>query len=47
MVELWCPLADPGHVTTGHVLPVVLLTLVASGVGGRLFRPRRVELRRV
>jgi hypothetical protein len=47
MVELWCPLADPGHVATGHVLPLVLLTLAAAGLGGRLFRVRRARLRRV
>jgi hypothetical protein len=47
MVELWCPLADPGHVATGHVLPLVLLAAVAAGIGGRLFAARRVTLRRV
>jgi hypothetical protein len=47
MVELWCPLADPGHVAIGHVAPLVLLTLVAALLGGRLFAVRRVALRRV
>jgi hypothetical protein len=47
MVELWCPLADPGHVATGHVLPLVLLTLVAAGFGRQLFAVRRARLRRV
>jgi hypothetical protein len=37
MVELWCPLTDPRHVAFGHLLPLVLLTLVAAGLGGRLF----------
>jgi hypothetical protein len=47
MVELWCPLADPGHVATGHVLPVVLLILAAAYLGSRLFTVRRVELCRI
>jgi hypothetical protein len=47
MVELWCPLADPGHVAAGHVAPVVVLILVAAGIGGRLFAVHRVALRRV
>jgi hypothetical protein len=46
MVELWCPLAGPGHVAIGHVLPLVLLTLAAAGLGGRLFSLPKVELRR-
>jgi hypothetical protein len=46
MVELWCPLADPGHVAIGHVLPLVLLTLAAAGLGGRLFSLPRGKLRR-
>jgi hypothetical protein len=47
MVELWCPLADPAHVALGHVLPLVLLSLVGAGFGGRLFAPRRARLRPV
>jgi hypothetical protein len=47
MVELWCPLADPAHVAIGHVLPLVLLTLVSALLGGRLFAVKRVALRRV
>jgi hypothetical protein len=47
MVELWCPLADPAHVAIGHVLPLVVLTLVAALLGGRLFAVKRVALRRV
>lgn len=46
MVELWCPLADPGHVAVGHVLPLVLLTLAAAGFGGRLFALPNVPPRR-
>jgi hypothetical protein len=47
MVELWCPLADPGHVAAGHVLPLVMLTLVAAGLGGRRLTLPRVRLHRV
>jgi hypothetical protein len=47
MVELWCPLADPSHVAIGHVLPLVLLSLVGAGFGGRLFALRRARLRPV
>lgn len=36
MVELWCPLADPGHVLLGHVAPLVLLVLAGAAVGRRL-----------
>ena len=46
MVELWCPLADPAHVAVGHVLPLVLLTLLAAGLGSRLFALPKVEPRR-
>jgi hypothetical protein len=42
MVELWCPLAAHDHVLVGHVLPLVVLTLVGSAIGVRTFRLRRV-----
>jgi hypothetical protein len=42
VVELWCPLADPGHVAIGHALPLVALVFVGALLGGRLFRVRRV-----
>lgn len=35
MVELWCPLADPGHVAFGHVAPLALL-VVAGALAGRV-----------
>jgi hypothetical protein len=47
MVEVWCPLADPAHVATGHVLPLVLLSLLAAIIGGRVFAVRRARLRTV
>jgi hypothetical protein len=37
MVDLWCPLAEPGHVARGHVLPFVVLVPVAALLGRRLF----------
>ena len=43
VVELWCPLAGPGHVAVGHVLPLVALVAGGSLLGGRLLRLRRVE----
>jgi hypothetical protein len=46
MVELWCPLAEPGHVAFGHVLPTALLALAAAGLGGRLFALPRSQARR-
>lgn len=39
MVELWCPLADAGHVAVGHVAPLVLLVLGGALAGRRLFAP--------
>jgi Negative regulator of sigma F len=41
MVELWCPLADPGHVLRGHVLPLVALTALGALFGARLFGLRK------
>ena len=38
MVELWCPLADSGHVAVGHVAPLVLIVLAGAAAGARLFR---------
>ena len=43
MVELWCPLAVHDHVLVGHVLPLLVLALAGSAVGGRMFRLRRVR----
>jgi hypothetical protein len=42
VVELWCPLADPGHVAIGHALPLVALAAAGAFVGGRLLRSPRV-----
>jgi hypothetical protein len=33
MVELWCPLANAGHVVLGHVAPLVLLALAGAALG--------------
>ena len=41
MVELWCPLANEGHVLRGHVLPLLVLALAGAVVGARTFRLRR------
>lgn len=38
LVELWCPLADHGHVLIGHALPLVVLALAGAAVGR--WRPR-------
>ncbi|HET9597596.1 MAG TPA: NrsF family protein [Anaeromyxobacteraceae bacterium] len=40
VVELWCPLADPRHVTIGHVLPLVVLVGAGTLVGPRILRAR-------
>jgi len=37
MVVAWCPLAEPGHVVRGHVLPFVVLAIAGALVGRRLF----------
>jgi hypothetical protein len=42
VVELWCPLADPGHVAVGHLLPLLVLVAVGALLGGRRLRLRRV-----
>ena len=36
MIDLWCPVAYPPHLLLGHVLPIVLLTVVGAVLGGRL-----------
>lgn len=40
MVVLWCPLAEPGHVVRGHVLPFVVLAVCGALIGRRLFAVR-------
>jgi hypothetical protein len=42
VVELWCPLADRGHVVVGHLLPILVLVVAGALLGGRLLRLRRV-----
>jgi len=42
MLELWCPLAAPGHVLRGHGLPLVVLT-----VAGAVYGAMRLGLRPV
>jgi hypothetical protein len=37
MVVLWCPLAEPGHVARGHLLPFVVLISAGALLGRRLF----------
>lgn len=41
LVELWCPLADPGHVLVGHALPLAALAGLGALVGGRILAMRR------
>jgi hypothetical protein len=41
LVELWCPLADPGHVLVGHALPLAALAGLGALVGGRALALRR------
>jgi hypothetical protein len=40
VVELWCPLADPAHVTLGHVAPLVAMVGLGALLGPRLLRAR-------
>src|SRR5258706_9706220 len=35
LVDLWCPLAYPGHVLFGHVLPMWLLGSLGALLGAR------------
>jgi hypothetical protein len=40
LVDLWCPVAHPGHLLIGHVLPIALLGLVGIAVGDRILAMR-------
>ena len=40
MVEMWCPVAAPAHVAFGHILPIVLLTLLGAALGARFIALR-------
>src|SRR5688572_17813886 len=41
LVDLWCPVAHPGHLLVGHVLPIVILGIVGVWVGDRILAIRR------
>jgi hypothetical protein len=41
MVEVWCPLAQTGHVLIGHVAPVVVLSAAGALAGRKLFGLQR------
>ena len=36
MVEMWCPVAAPLHVLVGHIIPIVLLTVLGAVSGARV-----------
>jgi hypothetical protein len=42
MVEMWCPIAEPRHIAQGHILPIIVLTLLGAALGARFIamRPR-------
>jgi hypothetical protein len=40
LVDLWCPVAHPGHLLLGHVLPIAILGLVGVVVGDRILAVR-------
>jgi hypothetical protein len=40
LVDLWCPVAHPGHLFLGHVLPIALLGVVGIAVGDRILAVR-------
>ena len=40
MVEMWCPVATPAHIAFGHILPIVLLTLLGAVLGARFIAMR-------
>jgi hypothetical protein len=40
LVDLWCPVAHPGHLAVGHVLPIAILGLVGVWVGDRILAIR-------
>jgi hypothetical protein len=41
LVDLWCPVAHPGHLLLGHVLPIAILGIVGVWVGDRILSIRR------
>jgi hypothetical protein len=40
MVEMWCPVAAPQHVASGHILPIVVLTALGALLGARVISIR-------
>jgi hypothetical protein len=40
MVEMWCPVAAPAHVVLGHILPIVVLSLLGAVLGARFIAMR-------
>ncbi len=40
MVTLWCPVASPRHVLTGHILPMGALAVVGALLGARIIAMR-------
>ncbi len=40
MVEMWCPIAAPRHIAFGHILPIVVLTLLGAALGARFIAMR-------
>lgn len=42
LVDLWCPLTNVPHALVGHVVPLVLLSLV-GGIAGRFVLPWRAR----
>ena len=39
-VDAWCPIAAPGHLVLGHLLPLELLALAGALLGSRLLAVR-------
>jgi hypothetical protein len=40
LVDLWCPVAHPGHLALGHLLPIIILGVVGIWVGDRILSIR-------
>jgi hypothetical protein len=40
LVDLWCPVAHPGHLVLGHLLPIAILGVVGIWVGDRMLSLR-------
>jgi hypothetical protein len=40
MVEMWCPYATVAHMTVGHILPILLSTLLGAALGARVIAMR-------